>query len=78
MVAESPVPSQAVAFPAAPAYNIVSRQNRLLGGKRDTFAHDLFLLLTTGPTKEPEQLKRLLADWMQEASKSRWLKSTQE
>jgi len=38
----------AVAVPAVLAYNAFARSNRVLLGKLDAFAHDLFAFLTTG------------------------------
>lgn len=38
----------AVAIPAVLAYNAFVRSNRVLLGRLDTFAHDLFAFLTTG------------------------------
>jgi len=38
----------AVAIPAVLAYNAVTRNNRLLLSRLDSFAHDLFAFLTTG------------------------------
>jgi biopolymer transport protein ExbB len=37
-----------VAIPAVLAYNGFTRRNRLMGAQLETFAHDLFALLTTG------------------------------
>lgn len=38
----------AVAIPAVVAYNTLVRRNRVVLGRLDTFAHDLFTFLTTG------------------------------
>jgi len=38
----------AVAIPAVLAYNAITRSNRLLLSRLDSFAHDLFAFLTTG------------------------------
>jgi len=38
----------AVAIPAVLAYNALVRDNRLLMGQLETFAHDLHTYLTTG------------------------------
>ncbi|MFW8565214.1 MotA/TolQ/ExbB proton channel family protein [Orrella sp. 11846] len=40
----------AVAIPAVLAYNALVRSNRVLLGKLDAFAHELFVFLTTGQT----------------------------
>ena len=46
----------AVAIPAVLAYNFTVRRNRLVLGRLDSFAHDLFALVTTGAhVREPHE-----------------------
>lgn len=49
----------AVAIPAVLAYNAFSRANRLLLGKLDGFAHDVFALLATGSCSDRSAAPRI-------------------
>ncbi|RTL48507.1 MAG: MotA/TolQ/ExbB proton channel family protein [Rhodocyclaceae bacterium] len=50
----------AVAIPAVLAYNAITRSNRLLLSRLDSFAHDLFAFLTTGAhVSEPRNVAML-------------------
>lgn len=52
----------AVAIPAVLAYNTLVRENRLLMGEIETFAHDLHTYLTTGVPLATEQTAEMTTD----------------